>query len=246
MSSLTPQLQYLATIGISIIMSASTATDVTSKTPPVLALPIELLHDIASHLTSFEDLSCLVRTTRLFHHLFTSHLYHRFTTTTDDVRDVILERVILNGRLTSLTSLLDNGLPVEYSLRMPSFIFYSGGSLLNSVCTRNEEQAIPMARLLIQRGADIDAKGGPGRFTALQMAVDGRHYGTAEFLLKLGADVNVGRWNNKPLLAAAHWADEKMAALLIEHGADVSVLDDDDRESCGLQRLEPVKEWREV
>jgi hypothetical protein len=70
-----------------------------------MALPNEL-----------SDLNFLLRTTGFFHTLFNTHLYSRAVAASDPVRVDIVQWVLSEYRLASLTLLLDNGLSVDQKL----------------------------------------------------------------------------------------------------------------------------------
>ncbi len=79
-----------------------------------------------------------------------------------------------------------------------------------------------MAKLLLSRGASIDALG--GRFgSALQAAYATRNDDTVRVLLDYGADVNVqgGKYGNALQAACTRWKVDLMT-LLLDHGADVN------------------------
>ncbi len=83
-----------------------------------------------------------------------------------------------------------------------------------------------MAELLILHGANINAKGLIGE-TAMHEATrtDYYHQATAELLIAKGADINIqDDKGNTPLHHAVLWGSEKVAALLITHGANKSVV----------------------
>ena len=65
--------------------------------------------------------------------------------------------------------------------------------------------------------------------TALHCAVWKGHKAVAEFLVKIGADVNAHNsnehWGSTPLHAAAHANQAIIAQMLIDHGADVNAKD---------------------
>lgn len=90
----------------------------------------------------------------------------------------------------------------------------------------NEERAVAAARLLLERGADINIRGGLGGQPTSAL-VEAAEYGCVplvELLLTKGADVNLG------VLTALHRADPakpRIFELLIDHGADLEARDHD-------------------
>jgi hypothetical protein len=86
----------------------------TESKPSLLTLPTELFFDVASHLESFRDFNSLLRTSRFFHILFNTHLYHRAIAADDIIRDDIVAWMLSEYRVASLK--LDNGLSVHQNL----------------------------------------------------------------------------------------------------------------------------------
>jgi hypothetical protein len=77
-----------------------------------------------------------------------------------------------------------------------------------------------LARLLVDRGADVSAVGGEDRWTPLHFAAKKGHEALARLLVDRGADVsaaNANRWT--PLHVAAENGHEALAGLLMDRGA---------------------------
>ena len=85
-----------------------------------------------------------------------------------------------------------------------------------------------MVQLLLDKGADIDARDGRGR-TALIHALDASSFSNFQVLLKAGADVNViADEGRTALIRAIEWVpdpDERIIRELIERGVDVNARD---------------------
>ncbi|MCJ1379453.1 hypothetical protein MMC17_002554 [Xylographa soralifera] len=91
--------------------------------------------------------------------------------------------------------------------------------------SRHGAEAI--VRLILKKGADINASGGPDG-TALQAAALHKHRGIVQLLLENGADVNAEAGHNTALQTALSGGfgtekiDESLVRMLIDKGADVN------------------------
>ena len=86
---------------------------------------------------------------------------------------------------------------------------------------------INSVKVLIERGADVDARNWLGR-TALHEAVLYKHIEIAKMLIENGADVDAkDKWERTALHAAAKEGTIEIAKILIEKGADVDAKDID-------------------
>ncbi len=85
------------------------------------------------------------------------------------------------------------------------------------------------ARLLLERGADVDARGrGWMTGTPLSSAASGRHADVARLLLDAGADPDARQASGwTPLHSAAHNGDLELVELLLARGADPAAANDD-------------------
>jgi ankyrin repeat protein len=204
-------------------MASLAVTEDISGKSPLLLLPNELLLEVAAHLKRFQDLNSLLRTSRFFQTLFHTLLYRRAITANDIVRNDILWSVLSEYRVASIMHLLDNGLSINHE---PKY----GKYLLHWLCCLgdNAERSVPLARLMLERGADIEAKDAMHSHTALQTAVYNNNRGIAALLLAHGADVTaVNEYGDTLLHAASLYGGCDMATLLLAHGADVSVANND-------------------
>ena len=134
----------------------------------------------------------------------------------------LLHYAVDNGYLECADVLLFHGANPNQITEIP-------GSSYLSVVPRNPLQMSVsysdtiMAQLLIEYGANINAK--PGGITPLAMAIVKNDYSTADFLLRHGADANMPSKKGAPLVYAAIHADAKMSQLLVDHGAKLDATD---------------------
>jgi hypothetical protein len=203
----------------------SSASKHNSK-PSLLVLPNELFIEVAAHLESFKDLNSFLRTSRLFHDLLNTLLYRRALTAEGTVREDIVLWVLHQYRVSSLALLLDNGLSIHQEL-------YKLGSMLHRVCyLSHEKRSVPLARLLIERGANLHSTAGSFHGdTPLHAAACESKCKIAELLLAHGADVNAIDAKRKQYFTPLHFAaggDQRkhfrMVKLLLRAGADVDGL----------------------
>jgi ankyrin repeat protein len=198
----------------------------------LLAFPNGILFEVASYLDTFEDLHCLALTSRFFYTVFNGLLYRRVFDADPTVREDIVAWVLCNHKLAALTSLLDNGLSVDQKLHIETFLPSQGCvgfDMLRCLCCHlsDEEGSARLVRLLIERGADIEAKDKDGQ-TVLHVAARGDYPITA-LLLEHGADVNVTDVHGiTPLHAASREnSDGNIVKLLVAQGAVVNARDED-------------------
>jgi ankyrin repeat protein len=194
---------------------------------PLLTLPNELFFEVASHLESFQDLNSLVRTSSVFHMLFNTHLYRRAVAADDAVRQDIVSWVLSECQVNSLKLLLDTGLSVHQELGWNSeqlLLWFSRNCF-------HEELSVPLAQLLIERGADITEQCPVDSSTPLHGAIINGNYDLAALLLAAGADVDAAtttKWHRRTPLHFAilnPYPDASMIDLLVAHGATVDARD---------------------
>lgn len=90
-------------------------------------------------------------------------------------------------------------------------------------------RSVKMAELLIARGADINARDGPGEGTKLHAAASQGNIEMLRFLLSIGADPNLenkGRNAVTPLWDAMCLDQKEAARILLENGADPNAADE--------------------
>jgi ankyrin repeat protein len=85
-----------------------------------------------------------------------------------------------------------------------------------------------VTKLLLESGADPDARGGTERHTSMQMAVFWGRDAAVKQLLAAGVDINQRDENGRtPLHLAVDRHSDRMARFLVAHGADLTARDND-------------------
>jgi ankyrin repeat protein len=109
-----------------------------------------------------------------------------------------------------------------------------------------------VVRLLLSKGADVNAKTTTGRLTPLHVAAGKGHREVAETLINSGADVNAkDHSGDTPLHLTVTWGRKEIASLLLSKGADPTILNDsgatpDMRSTVEVDRLEEVEAARDM
>lgn len=104
---------------------------------------------------------------------------------------------------------------------------FRGKSYLRMAC---ECGNVPIAKLLLHRGADINERDGARKYTLLYHAVATKDYGFANCLLELGAAPSaINSSNATPLHFAARDGLAYLARKLINYGAAVNAQDSQGR-----------------
>jgi ankyrin repeat protein len=190
---------------------------------PIMTLPNELFLEVASHLKSFKFLNSFVRTSRFFHAMLNSQLYRRAVIANYTFRHNIVVWVLNRFRVASLSLLLDNGLSVDHT--GPFGYKQLEETMLFFLCRidYNQERSVPLARLLIQRGAEVKANDSQSSKTLLHVAVRRNKCGIAAALLEHHDDIDVNAMDDqgKTLLHHVSPGGTEMMELLIAHGAAV-------------------------
>jgi ankyrin repeat protein len=203
-------------------------TEGTSSELPLLRLPNELFLEVASHLKSFKDLNSLVRTSCFFHGMFNTNLYRR-AVASGIVLDDIVGWVLSRYRLASLTLLLDHGLSVNHIGRIGRDRRFEQ-TMLHFLCKRPQQgRSVPLARLLIQRGADTTAKDARSD-TILFCAIWNYSCPIVTVLLENGVDPNAADTFGVTALhfaCDAPWDNAEMIHLLIAGGANIEARSSD-------------------
>jgi hypothetical protein len=203
------------------------AEGISSKSPLVkgidsksllLGLPNELLTEVGSHLESFNDLNSLARTSSFFHGMFNTNLYRRAVAADAAILDDIIGWVLRRCPLASLALLLDSGLSVN---RTGNYGYYEQ-TMLRFLCeVPDPRRTVPLARLLIQRGADLEVLGILHSETVLYSAIERNRCELARLLLAHGADPNSNKCGDTTLHLATRKHNVGMVNVLLAHGAAI-------------------------
>jgi ankyrin repeat protein len=183
-----------------------------------MALPNELFLDVVSHLQGFKDLNSLVRTSPFFHGMFNIQLYRRAVDANDAVLDDIIGWVLRRCPLASLALLLDSGLSVNRTGNYGSY----EQTMLRFLCeVPDPRRTVPLAALLIQRGADLKVLDILHSETVLYSAIERNRSELVVLLLAHGADPNSNRCGDTTLHLAARKHNVGMVNVLLAHGAAI-------------------------
>lgn len=128
----------------------------------------------------------------------------------DDIPENSLKYAAESGNITLVEALLEAGVNV-----------YLYG--YNALLTATEKEYIEIAKLLIEKGADVN--GIRGKSEPLIIAVKKKNIEIAKVLLQNGANVHVN--DDSPLVIAVCNNDIDMINLLLEYGANIHVVRDD-------------------
>jgi ankyrin repeat protein len=199
-------------------MSSLVPTEVIGGKSPLLKLPNELLLEVAPYLDRFGDLNALLRTCYRFYTLLHIPLYRRAITADATILNAIAEWVLAKCPDASLVHLLDNGLSANFK-------FINGRDLLCALCWYpRRRRSVQLARQLLERGADAEAKHGERADTVLHTAVTNNCSEIVALLLEHGADAEAkhGERADTVLHIAVTNNCSEIVALLLEHGADAN------------------------
>jgi ankyrin repeat protein len=191
----------------------------------LLRLPNEILREVASQIDNLGDLNSLARTSHFFYTFLNTDLYQRAVAADDDVLDGIMQSVLADipYPVEALTRLLDYGLPLDLK------IDNSEGMLRYLSSLWDEERALQLARLLIERGADIEAPDSSS-YTVLHIAAHCLNVSFASLLLSHGANVNAETTRGCTPLHLVCSVNRRgdhaaMINVLVAAGANVNALD---------------------
>lgn len=82
---------------------------------------------------------------------------------------------------------------------------------------------LEIVEYLINKGIDIDAKGGTFDASALNLASGAGHLEIVKYLKEAGAELDVSLAKRNPLFGAIYGGHKEVAEFLVEKGIDISV-----------------------
>ena len=146
----------------------------------------------------------------------------------DDTPAMQLYWAVTEADLDRVKAFLDEGMSADT-------LSYMGDSLLEKAAELGQVQ---VARLLIERGADVNFQEDTGD-TALMSAVEEGHLEMVDLLLDAGADMAaLGGWGaGSALHTAARNQNVEMVKLLLDWGADPNIEDMDGDTASYLQHF---------
>lgn len=122
-----------------------------------------------------------------------------------------LNRAIHRGDISEVQKLLDEGADVNAKN-------FGNTALILAI----ENGHTDIAKLLIDRGANVNETGGLYEFQPLNLAAIYGHTAIVKLLIDRGADVNAkNKYGNTPLIHALHNGHTEIAKLLLDRGAEV-------------------------
>ncbi|MCC2380295.1 ankyrin repeat domain-containing protein [Bacillus wiedmannii] len=82
---------------------------------------------------------------------------------------------------------------------------------------------LEMVEYLINKGIDIDAKGGTFNASALNLAAGAGHLEIVKYLIETGAELDVSLAKRNPLFGAIYGGHKEVVEFLVEKGIDISI-----------------------
>ncbi|MDR4904410.1 hypothetical protein S3E15_01813 [Bacillus mycoides] len=82
---------------------------------------------------------------------------------------------------------------------------------------------LEMVEYLINKGIDIDARGGTFDASALNLAAGAGHLEIVKYLIEAGAELDVSLAKRNPLFGAIYGGHKEVVEILVEKGIDISI-----------------------
>ncbi|CAN7438403.1 ankyrin repeat domain-containing protein [Peribacillus frigoritolerans] len=82
---------------------------------------------------------------------------------------------------------------------------------------------LEMVEYLINKGIDIDARGGTFDASALNLAAGAGHLEIVKYLIEAGAELDESLAKRNPLFGAIYGGHKEVVELLVEKGIDISI-----------------------
>ena len=165
-------------------------------------------------------LACFLWVFPSFRSLFTDHTFPMKDETHATMSDEAFIELCKSGNARVVAEAVMNGANVNAKEK-----YGDGATALMWVATKGH---IDIAKLLINHGADVNAKAKYGVTALMGAANDGKTQ-IVELLLKHSADVNAKCYDDYDGRTALMWAAKnghiEIIELLVEHGADVNAKD---------------------
>ena len=150
-----------------------------------------------------------------------------------------LHKASVEGDLKTVMDILENNKFIDLEIKEPC---YKRTALLLAALETNEkriQEYIQIVKLLIQYGADVNARDNRG-FTPLILSARFSHDKTdiAKILLSAGADVNAqNNYGNTALMEAADHRGGNLVTLLLQAGADVNAQNNEGLTALSIAQL---------
>ena len=82
---------------------------------------------------------------------------------------------------------------------------------------------LEIVKYLIEKGIDIDARGGTFDASALNLAAGAGHFGIVKYLIEVGTELDVSLAKRNPLFGAIYGGHKEIVEFLVEKGIDISI-----------------------
>ncbi|HZT41769.1 MAG TPA: ankyrin repeat domain-containing protein [Chthonomonadaceae bacterium] len=160
--------------------------------------------------------------------------------TTSDIGRTLISAAAGEWDLPRVQLLLEHGADVHVKGALGHDPLYRAA---NALAPGRESEGRAVVELLIQHGANVNGRSGPGQMTALHMAARRGTVTIAEVLLTSGAEIEARDIKGEtPLRRAVNCRQEGMVRLLLSHGADPLAQDNRGCTALAAARQERIRE----